>query len=193
MLTKQDTEKLLGRSLSTKEDAAFEEYIDIAKEELEHLLGIRLDATTGAREYSARQGYRTLFVDPFTAIDSVTVDDDVVDEDDYKILHNERRSAPWYNSIVFDCRMGSKEVSVVATWGFGDDLPNDLKLLMARMFVVVSSEDVSGKDKVRSKSIEDFSVTYDTRQTPKEQFLVANARIIAKYQRPMGELGHGCI
>jgi len=191
LLTKQEVAKLLGRALSTKEDAAFEEYIDIAGIELEEILDIRLDETTGERVYPGREDYRTLFIDPFTAVTSVEVDDEAVAADDYRIAQNDRRSAAWYNSIVFDDPMGRKDVTVLATWGFGDNLPNDLKLLIARMFAVVGNANVSGQDKVRSKSIEDFSVTYDTSKTSRDQFMTDNARTIAKYQRPQSDVLHG--
>lgn len=191
-MTKQDVEKLLGRSLSSKENAAFEEYIDIAKTELEELLNIRLDRGTEERIFDSRDGYRTLFTDPFTVLTSIKIDDDTVDAAEYRKAWNDRRTNTWYNSVIFDCEMADdEEVAITATWGFGEKLPNDLSLLWARMFVVISSTEVSGSDRVRSKSIEDFSVTYDTSKQPKEQFLTDNARVIAKYKRPDAMTMHG--
>ena len=201
-MEKQDVEKLLGRSLSEKELQGFEEYLDIAHDELEELLNFQFefpDSTeseepASVRTFEPNNGFRSLYVDPFIGTPVVMIDEDIVDIDDYHLLQNDRRNSAWFNTIVFDHTMHCrKPIEVTATWGFGHTLPNDFQLLIARTFVLVASAAVSGKDRVRSKSIEDFSVTYDTKYGVKEQFLSDNARIIAKYRLPKGDISHGCI
>lgn len=200
MINQQDVAKLLGRPLSSKETASFEEYIDIAKEDLEELLGIKIEKSEedpSERTFDQRDGYRSLYVDPFTSITSIEIgDEDPLTGDDYHVAQNDLRNAPWYNTIVFKERMCSSDdlVTVNATWGFGQSLPKDLQLLLARMFMVVANVDTSGKDKVRSKSIEDFSVTYDLGKTTLDRFYEENRRIIRKYrQLPVGDIAHGCV
>lgn len=159
MLTKEQVEKLLNRSLTSSEAANFETYLKIAIERLEELLCMRLCGDDSERTYAPRNGYRTLYVDPFTDINSVTIDGTEVDEDDYTIKQNDRYSGGWYNSIEFDEKLHCKKVVVDADWGF-DCLPVDLQLLLAAIFDNIGKQNELDRT-INSKKIEDFQVSYN--------------------------------
>lgn len=191
MLTKEQVEKLLNRSLTSSEAANFETYLEIAIERLEELLCMRLCGDDSERTYAPRNGYRTLYVDPFTDINSVTIDGTEVDEDDYTIKQNDRYSGSWYNSIEFDEKLHCKKVVVDADWGF-DCLPVDLQLLLAKLFAQGSIEQTSD-NQVKSKKIEDFTVTYKDGTTFSE-FVSANQATLDKYSLcNVGDVQHGSI
>jgi hypothetical protein len=82
MLTKAQIESLLGRSLTSTESSNLELYLEIAQERLERLVCFSLDAE-GVLKYDPRKGYHTLFVNPFTSINSITIDGEEVE--DYEI------------------------------------------------------------------------------------------------------------
>lgn len=191
MLTKEQVSKLLNRSLTASEDSNFEMYLKIATERLEELLCMSLCGDDSDRTYAARNGYRTLFTDPFTDVTSVTIDGTEVDAGDYLVKQNDRYSGGWYNSIEFDTPMHCKKIVVEADWGF-DCLPVDLQLLLAKLFAQGSVEQRSD-NQVKSKKIEDFTVTYKD-GTTFDEFVSANQHVISKYSLcNVGDVQHGSI
>ncbi len=134
-MSEDDLTTLLGRDLSSSESSGFEMYLEIAKARLESLLCMSLDeveesAVPTPRTFSPREGYKTLYVDPFISFTTVVVDD-TTDEDVTK-LQFEHLTGEWYNVIRFEDRMGSDEdIVVTAIWGL-PELPATLKLLLAR-------------------------------------------------------------
>ena len=189
MLTKSEVSKLLGRSLSSLEDQNFDTYIKIATERLEDLLCMKICGDDSARVYQTRKGYRTLFVDPFKDIISITVDGDEVT--DYVKKLNESYSGSWYNSIEFDDRMTGKLVTVDADWGF-TKVPTDLALLLSKLFAQGSVEQKSD-NQVKSKKIEDFTVTYKDGSTF-DEFVSVNQATVDKYSLcHVGRIEHGSV
>lgn len=187
MLTKEQLSKLLNRPLTTAETDNYDLYLKIATARLEELLCMQLCGDDDERTYGTRLGYRTVYVDPFTDIISVTIDGDQTT--DYTTKQNDRFNGSWYNIIEFDRKQTGENIVVDADWGF-DCLPVDLQLLLARLFDQGSVEQTSD-GAVKSKKIEDFSVTFKDSATY-DEFVASNSTTIDKYsQCNQGQIRHG--
>jgi hypothetical protein len=196
MLTQEQLEALLGRPLTPNEIENLSLYLEIAQQQLEDMLCTTLEEVTETRTYDLVDGNRSAFVDIFTSVDLVTVDGEAVEATPKQW---DRTNADWYNVLrIYDCpprTRGCKrcdttrEVEVTADWGF-TELPGDLALLLAKLFALNTTSQVTD-GRVRTKRIEDFSVTYaDT--TTIEQFGRDNSRTLQKYSMcNMGEIAHG--
>lgn len=194
-MTKEQLAALLGRPLTPNENTNFDLYLDIAKESLEELLCISLDVnpdTSGDPEedvqtFDVREGYSTVFTGIFTEVSEVKVDGKVTT--DYYPVFWEKRSNPYYNSIVLDCR-AARSVEITGHWGF-DTLPGDLQLLWAQLFANVSKKYKVGAGNIKSKQTEDFRISYGD-LTDDEVFLKDNRRTIKKYSMcNIGYVLHG--
>lgn len=191
MLDKSTIEKLLGRTLTSHEDSYKEQYINRTSATLENLLcwspvmGGELEDAV----YRSRNGYRTLWVDPFTEISTVKVDGVTVT--DYTPAFNGKYTFPFFNSLEFDKVLTGQKVEVSATFGL-EELPADLGELISEIFKMhsrVSANTLAGN--VTEKRIEDFSVKYGT-QTEYEALKGAHSAVIAKYSIcGVGEVQHG--
>lgn len=191
MLSKAQLATLLNRSLSSAEDTNFDLYLKIATSRLEELLCMRVCSDGGERTYESRYGYRTVYVDPLTDVTSITIDGEDVSEDDYTLKQNDSLNGSWYNAIEFDTKRTGENIVVDADWGF-DSLPVDLQLLLARLFDQGSVEQTSD-GQVKSKSIEDFSVTFKDSATY-DEFVNSNSSVIKKYNLcNQGIIRHGSI
>lgn len=181
-------EALLGRSLTPREATNRRLYLDIAREEIESLMCISLCCNDSeARTFEPREGMSTVFTGIFTDIEEVRVDGTVVT--DYYKAFWDNRNGSFYNSIVFATPQSS-EVEIEASWGF-DNIPSDLKRLWTQMFAVVSKKRTVSH--VKSKKVEDFSVTY-TDESDIEAFARDNAVTIRKYSMcTIGDVRHGGI
>lgn len=194
MLDKEQMAALLGRSLTTTEDANFEQYLNIATEHLEQLLCCEIakvaeDAEPSERTFGTRDGYRTVWVDPFSTLTSVTIDGEVVDTNAYTKKQNDSLNGSWYNIIEFSRRRCGENIVVNAVWGFAT-VPADLQMLLAQLFNQVSV-DQKTDGQVKSKKIEDFSVTYKDSVTLQD-VLASNAATVQKYsQCNQGAIRHG--
>lgn len=177
MLTKEQMAALLGRPLSSSENANFTSYLDNAIDTLEYLLCASIRSTSAGveRVYDSRKEFSTVFTDFFTAPTLVKVDGKTTTE--YSARQWDNRNATWFNSIVLDCAPKGKEVAITATWGF-TTLPNDLALLLARVFA--RSGESSGDGNVTKKKIEDFEVWLSDK-TEFQGFLDDNATTLNKY------------
>lgn len=73
------------------------------------------------------------------------------------------------------------------------ELPADLKLLLARCFDAVHEEQGLASDNgVKSKKVEDFSITYnDVVDTPMVAFVKTNSATLDKYGRCQGPIRSG--
>lgn len=191
--------KLLGRPLTAVETANEELYLDIAYERLEWMICSTVDSIAEERTYDGRGGYSTVFTDFFVEVSSVAVDGVTLDPADYSVRQWNKRNAAWYNSIVLDNKLCvDSEVVIDAIWGFGESeddnitMPADLQLLIAKLFALVSSMN-KGNGNVKSKKIEDFSITYNENSVY-TQFVIDNAATIRKYSMcDVGKTRHGKI
>ena len=190
MFDKTTLVKLLGRSLTSSEDSNFEQYINYTISTLENLLCWSPVCTDATAIYTSRDGYRTLWTDPFTSITDVKVDGSAVT--DYKLAFNGNFNYPFYNSVVFPHPLGGQTVEITGTWGF-EELPADLGSLVAEIFKMtgrVNTANLSAN--VKSKSVEDFSITYSDR-SEMDALASNNSSVIAKYSncQSAGEISHG--
>lgn len=176
MLTKQQMAALLGRPLTPAEDTNFTVYLDNAIETLEYLLCASINPSTGERVYDSRKEFTTVFTDFFTAPTLVKVDGNITT--DYSARQWDNRNATWFNSIVLDCEPRGKEVSITATWGFAS-LPNDLALLLARVFAL--NGESGGDGNIHRKKIEDFDIWLKEGTTEFQGLLDDNATTLSKY------------
>ncbi len=191
MLTKDQVSKLLNRPLTTAENTNFSTYLKIATERLEELLCFDLCINTPTRTYLVREGYRTVFTDVFNGSVTITIDGETVDTADYTVRQFDNLNGSWFNSIVFKKHLPREveEIVVEAAWGF-NGLPVDLQLLLAKLFAL-NTQSQTADDRVKSKKIEDFTVSYND-QTTYDQFVMSNADVIRKYSIcSMGDIQHG--
>lgn len=191
MIDKADMPIYLGRSLSTLEDTNYTLYLKIATQRLEDLLCVSLETTSGERTFITRENYRTVYIDPYSVLTTVKIDGNEVDADDYVKKQNDRFNGSWYNIVEFDNKQSkSQKIVVNATWGFGETPPDDLLTLLAKTFAQGTIEQTSDNS-VKSKKIEDFSVTYKDSATF-DEFISVNQAVIDKYsQCNQGEIRHG--
>lgn len=190
MLKEADMVKLLGRSLTATESANYDLYLKIATERLEDLLCMTICGDDSERTFATRLGYRTVYIDPFTSIDSVTIDGEVAEEDTYTIKQNDKFNGSWYNIIEFTTKRSGEDIVVDADWGFDKFCPAGILNLLAQLFNLGSVEQLTDNT-VKSKKIEDFSVTY--KDTPTfDSLVLANSAVIDKYsQCNQGVIRHG--
>jgi len=181
MIDAEQLAKLLGRPLTSVEVANVELYLDIAYERLELMICSTVDSIAEERTYDGRDGYSTVFTDIFVEVSSVVVDGKTLDPSDYSIRQWNKRNAAWYNSIVLKNKLcGNAEVVIDATWGFAEDtMPGDLQSLVAQLFALVSSMN-KGNGNVKSKKVEDFSVSFNDNSVY-NQFVIDNAATIRRY------------
>ena len=190
MMDKTSMAKLLGRPLTSSEDSNFEQYINYTISTLENLLCWSPVCVDAAAAYVARDGYRTLWTDPFTSITDVKVDGTAVT--DYKLAFNGNFNYPFYNSVVFPYPLGGQTVEITGSWGF-EDLPADLGALVAEIFKAYGRTTASNMaGNVTNKRVEDFSITYGD-GSEMDALASKNSSVIAKYSncQSAGEISHG--
>ena len=186
-MKQQELEALLGRPLTPTEASNRALYLEIANESLfgeGSLLCLDPCQDDGERVFEKREGMSTVFTGIFTKINSVKVDGE---DAEYVPYFWDNRNSDFYNSIVLTNNCG-REVVVDAEWGF-ECLPKDLKRLLAQAFAIVSVK--RQVKKVKSKKIEDFSITYGD-LSEDDQFVADNVRVIDKYRMcDVGYVRHG--
>ena len=154
---------LLGKPLTTVEDTNFALYLNISIQTLEQMTCLILTETSGddgVRVYDTREGYRTQFIDLFTELSEVKINDDIIGISDYSKRQWNRRTADWYNSLVFEDAFSETqtEVTVTGTWLTTDNMPDDLQAVLAGLFGLVASKQKYDPT-VASKQVEDFRLT----------------------------------
>jgi hypothetical protein len=190
MINQQQLVKLLGRDLTQTEIDNFNLYMGMALSSVSGLLCIDLCDEGGTRTYRSRDGYRELWIDPFSNVNTVSIDG--VETTDYATKQNNSYNGEWYNVLEFDEKLDGSLVTVDASWGFSDCMPSDLQTLVAKMFDYNSSTQGVNQN-VKSKKIEDYSVTYKD-SDPLQDFLEANRMLVNKYgQCNLSEVSHGTI
>lgn len=173
---------LLGRPLSSYEITNFDLYLEIARQTLEGLIcstitGMVDSADLDTIVYDSRKGYSTVFTDVFTEVYEVKVDGVITT--DYEIRQWDKRSATWYNSIVFPNKFAySQEIEVSANWGFAA-IPSDLQMVYAGLFDLVTKKSKYDPT-VQNKKVEDFSITLQEADLD-EAFYNKYASTLAKY------------
>ena len=178
MLDKATLEELLGRSLTSSEDSNLQQYINYIETTLANLLCWSPLKGASVASYEARDGFRTLWTDPFTSITEVKVDGTAVT--DYKLAFNGNKNYPFYNSIIFPRPLEGQTVELTGTWGF-DDLPADLGSLVAEIFKMYGRQLMGNQSgNITNKRVEDFSISYSDK-SEMEALINDNASIVSKY------------
>lgn len=184
----EELSALLGRPLTPIEETNIDLYLDIATEALEDLICTYIHPVTETRTFGLREGYSTAFVDIFSEVTEVKVDDTVIDPSKYSVRQWDKRNASWYNSLVFDKRFTFRddEIEVTAAWGFpetsGDEsaLPYDLQSLLAGLFDLVTKKNKLDPS-IASKQVEDFRISFRSGVDLDTEFRSKYADTIAKY------------
>lgn len=171
--------KWLGRSLTPTEVTNFDSYLKNAYEKVEELICFPLACGSETRTFKAREGMSTVFTGVFRDINEVKRNDVVVT--DYETMFFDNLNGKYFNSIVFDCPLYKTDVITVdASWGFGKNcMPTDLQQLIAKYFALASSG-VGSNSGIKSKKVEDFSVTFDDK-TAEQRLIDDNQSVINKY------------
>lgn len=194
MLNQTQLEAILARPLTPREVTNLTSYLKTAQENLETLLCSPLYEEVETRFFNTRVGYRTVFTDIFTSVESVKVDGTLVDPSLYYVAQFDRRTSPLYSSIVFKNKNYTnctQEIEIEADWGICQkDMPRDLQSLIAQLFAFASKRKAT-TGQVRSKKVEDFSITF-TDESAEDVFLKDNAGAIKKYSLcDIGYVRHG--
>lgn len=154
---------LLGRPLTPIEIANVELYLEIANDALESLICTPIaKADDETRVFDIRENYRTAFIDIFRSVSEVKVDGTVIDPSDYSLRQWNKRTATWYNSLVFDERFDCEdhEIEVTGDFGFDDTaIPADLQVVLAGLFDLITKKNKFDAT-ISRKDVEDFSVTF---------------------------------
>lgn len=190
-MTKEELSALLGRPLTPTEDTSFDLYLKIAKQNLGDLLCMDICKSEEPKVFEAREGYSTVFTDVFREVDTVKVNGE--ETTDYSKRQWDRRSASWYNSIVFTkCLDAGDEVEITASWGF-DKIPSDLQLVLAGLFDLITKKNKQDGT-IQSKQVEDFRITLNTEADLDEEFYRKFNSTIRKYSLcAVSNIQHGSV
>lgn len=201
-MTKEQIVALLGRPLTSVEDANFNLYLDIAEETLEELICTPISDISETRVFDVREGYSTAFIDIFWQITEVKIDGNVVS--DYSERQWNKRNASWYNSLVFDNRFCAhkKEIEVTADWGFepssdSTSYPADLQLLIAGLFGQITKKNKFNPT-VASKQNREYRISFNSNVDLDAEFYKTYGTTISKYSLcdipniQHGEVSCGC-
>jgi hypothetical protein len=190
----------LGRPLTDFETANFDSLFNQTVARLENLLGTPLVKFDGDRTFTVRQGFRTIWIDIFTSVTAVKIDDKELSVDEWTAARNDARGAlDWFNSIVLSEKPIKREqtATITASWGFdltnAETLPEDLKILIAACFAAISQQ-AQFDPTVANEQIEDYRVSFNTAKSPFDLFVATNTLTIQKYsQTKHGDLRNGIV
>lgn len=177
-MTQAQLAALLERSLTPNEVTNFKTYLDIAKKSLENFLCFDLCSPEDTQTFDARDGYSTVFVPPFTELEEVKRNGDVVT--DYSVRQWNNRAGSWFNSLVFEhCLHEDDEIEITGSWGFSS-VPADLQLVIARAFALITKQNKIDPT-VTSKQNRQFRIGIDNTVDLDDAFYQQNEATLSKY------------
>lgn len=180
-MTQSELEALLGRSLTSTEVTNLTLYLEIATSNLNDLLCTTTNEVTETRTFDTRKGYKTAFVGIVQSVTEVKLDDNAISSDDYSLRQWDKRTADWYNAIVFDDAITADEITVTGTWGFASGtLPNDLNMVLANLFDLITKRN-KFDGTIASKRVEDFQINFNTDSDLDDEFYNKYSKILSKY------------
>lgn len=180
-MTQPELEALLGRSLTSTEVTNLTLYLEIATSNLNDLLCTTTNEVTETRTFDTRKGYKTAFVGIVQSVTEVKLDDNAISSDDYSLRQWDKRTADWYNAIVFDDAITADEITVTGTWGFASGtLPNDLNMVLANLFDLITKRN-KFDGTIASKRVEDFQINFNTDSDLDDEFYNKYSKILSKY------------
>lgn len=197
-MNQSELEAILGRPLTSTESSNLDLYINIATQSLEELICTTVNPIEETRVFNTRKGYSTAFIDIFHDISEVKINDEVIDSDNYSVRQWDKRTGEWFNSLVFENKFNRDDVlEVTAEWGFEETsgsssgLPNDLQVLLAGLFDLITKKNKQDGS-ITSKQVEDFRITFNNDIDLDEEFHTKYRKIIAKYSLcSIGNIQHG--
>lgn len=178
-MDKVKLEAWLGRSLTPVEIENQADYLLAATQWLEGLLCYQIASTTAVTKvFKGRERMATVFMPVFTTTTEVKLNGSVTTA--FTPYFFDNPNGTYFNSLVFDSPLDRDDkIEVTGDWGFST-IPLDLMQLLAKMFNHISLG-VKSDANVKSKSIEDFSISYDTTTTEEGRLIDANRATISKY------------
>lgn len=180
-MTQSELEALLGRSLTSSEVTNLTLYLEIATSNLNDLLCTTTNEVTESRTFDTRAGYKTAFVGIVQSVTEIKLDDDVISNDGYSLRQWDKRTAGWYNAVVFDDAITADEITVTGTWGFASGtLPNDLNMVLAGLFDLITKRN-KFDGTIASKRVEDFQINFNTDADLDGEFYDKYSNILSKY------------
>lgn len=180
-MTQSELEALLGRSLMSSEVTNLTLYLEIATSNLNDLLCTTTNEVTESRTFDTRNGYKTAFVGIVQSVTEIKLDDDVISNDGYSLRQWDKRTAGWYNAVVFDDAITADEITVTGTWGFASGtLPNDLNMVLAGLFDLITKLN-KFDGTIASKRVEDFQINFNTNSDLDDEFYNKYSKILSKY------------
>ena len=187
LVTKEDIEGVLLRPLSDTENKYFEQLLQQVTETLETLLDVKMQGEANTpRRYEAVCGSRFLIVDPFTSLLPEVTTESGMPLVAKSVSQGDELNASWFNVIEMVDPLSTRRCIVKAAWGYGEPLPYDLRILIARLFDTLSiANQGSFYNNVKSETVLSHSVTYDNTKQVIDQFAEANVDLLAKFVRPV--------
>ena len=186
LVTKEDIEGVLLRPLSDTENKYFEQLLQQVTETLEALLDVKMQGEANTpRRYETTCGSRFLVVDPFTSLLPEVTTESGMPLVVKSVSQGDELNASWFNVIEMVDPLSTGRCIVKAAWGYGEPLPYDLRILIARLFDTLSiANQGSFYNNVKSETVLSHSVTYDNTKQVIDQFAEANVDLLAKFVRP---------
>lgn len=199
MLSEAKLAEILNRPLTTNESG---NYTKLATQAAGHMSLLLCGSTTyeadAERTYEVREGYRTIFTDPFTGTATVTIGGSTTDADKYTLRLGDAivGGSGVKNAVVFKKHLtrGTELVTIRANFGFNDTtMPVELQGMFADLFVKADRDAASiGQRAVKSKRIDDYSVTYADEDV--DTFKASYAAVLSKYAAcGSGAVRHGTV
>lgn len=185
-MTQEQVTKLLGRSLTAKEAAGFDVYVDIARAQLEAILGMSLEyGNNDDKTFTGIEDYTSLIVPPFTEVYGVKRNGVAAK---YTIPVTGK---PFCYEIVLAKPMRQGErIIVEADWGYCE-IPNGVYLLWAQMFAVVANGGVGGASdgvaRVKRETVLSHTIEFDL-SSAVDVFRNENSTLIDLYSVPKAVL-----
>lgn len=173
-LTEQQVESYLQRSLTSFESGNFNNLLRIAISKLEALICSKVGYIEEERTFQGRDGMRSVFVGLCSEVKSVKVNSNSVDFATY-LGDNASQIC---DNIVLNKPTRHTDV-ITVHGGFGlKVIPEELVQVISELFAVK----LAGGDKITSKKVEDFSITYD-KTSETDRIIESYKSILDKYSQ----------
>lgn len=173
-LTKEQVEGYLRRSLTPFESDNFDNLLRIAISKLEALICSKVGYIEEERTFQGRDGMRSVFIGLCSEIQSVKVNSNSVD---FATYLGDNASQLCDNIVL---NKPTKHTDVITVYaGFGlKVIPEELAQVISELFAVK----LAGDDKITSKKVEDFSITYD-KTSETDRIIESYKSILDKYSQ----------
>lgn len=173
-LTEQQVESYLQRSLTSFESGNFNNLLRIAISKLEALICSKVGYIEEERTFQGRDGMRSVFIGLCSEIKSVKVNSSPVD---FATYLGDNASQLCDNIVLNKPTKHTDVITVRAGFGL-KVIPEELAQVISELFAVK----LVGGDKITSKKVEDFSITYD-KTSELDRIIESYKSILDKYSQ----------